>query len=333
MFFGGVRVKIKYIEAIQRALFDALNSDEKVFFFGEDDKHNLYGYTDGLYQKFGPDRIKDIPLSEAGAVGIACGAAICGMHPVVDLTNENFLYVAMDQICSIAAKTSYMYGGNISVPITIFCSSMSGGGNAAQHSDRVHSLFMNVPGLKIICPSTPQTMYSLLKSAIADDNPVLCFADRSLFWMEGEVDFDKKIPLGKANVVHGGNELTLVSISGCYKIAEEIYTELKGNLSIEMIDVSSVVPLDFATIRESVKKTGRIVICDTANRTGSLAGHIASLVVQELFDSLKAPIGIATCLDVPVPYAKCLEQEVLISKSKIVNEINRVMNYKVNNNC
>lgn len=319
---------LKYIEAIQRALCDALSSDDKVVFFGEDDKCNLYGYTEGLYQRFGPNRMKDIPLSEAGVVGLACGAAICGMRPVVDLTNENFLYVAMDQICSIAAKTSYMYGGNISVPVTIFSSSMSGGGNAAQHSDRVHSLFMNVPGLKIICPSTPQSMYSLLRTAIADDNPVLCFADRSLFWMEGEVSFDKRIPLGQANVVHEGNELTLVSISGCYKIAEEIYSEINNKISIEMIDVCSVVPLDFETIKKSLQKTGRIVICDTANRTGSLAGHIASLVAQDAFDFLHAPIGIATCLDAPVPYAKCLEQEVLISKSRILSEIYRVINYK-----
>ena len=239
---------LKYGEAIEKALFDALDNDRKVVFFGEDDKCNLYGYTEGLYQKFGADRVKDIPLSEAGVIGLACGAAICGMRPVVDLTTENFLYVAMDQICSIAAKTSYMYGGNYSVPVTIFSSSMSIGGNAAQHSDRLHSLFMNVPGLKIICPSTPQDMYSLFRSAIADDNPVLCFADRSLFWMEEDVDLQKKIPLGQANIVHEGNELTLVSVSGCYRIIEEIYSELKEVISLDVIDVRSVVPLDFNTI-------------------------------------------------------------------------------------
>lgn len=319
---------LKYGEAIQRALYDALNCDEKVFFFGEDDKHNLYGYTEGLYNKFGPDRVRDIPLSEAGAVGIACGAAICGLRPILDLTTENFLYVAMDQICSIAAKTSYMYGGHYSVPITLFCSSMSIGGNAAQHSDRIHSLFMNVPGLKIICPSSPQDIYSMLRAAVEDDNPVLCFADRSLFWLEENVDFKKKIPIGSANIVHKGNDITVVSVSGCYKYVEEIWQEKKNDISIEVIDVRTVVPLDFETIKKSVMKTGRLVICDTANRTGCLAGHISSLIAENAFEHLRAPIGIASCYDAPVPYAKVLEQEVLVSKMKILNEINKIYTYR-----
>ncbi|MDE5638230.1 MAG: hypothetical protein K2I47_00255 [Odoribacter sp.] len=318
---------LKYGEAIHRALHDALDNDEKVFFFGEDDKYNLYGYTEGLYEKFGLDRVRDIPLSEAGIVGIACGAAICGMRPILDLTTENFLYVAMDQICSIAAKTSYMYGGQYSVPITIFCSSMSIGGNAAQHSDRVHSLFMNVPGLKIICPSSPQDMYSMLRTAVEDDNPVLCFADRSLFWLEEDVNFEKRIPLGSAKVVHEGSDLTVISISGCYKYVEEIWHEKRDNLSMEVIDVRSVVPFDFETIKKSIMKTGRVVICDTANRTGCLAGHISSLLAENAFEYLNAPIGIASSLDVPVPYAKGLEQEVLVSKAKILNEINKIYTY------
>ena len=319
---------LKYGEAIQRALYDALDYDEKVFFFGEDDKHNLYGYTEGLYNKFGPDRVRDIPLSEAGAVGIACGAAICGLRPILDLTTENFLYVAMDQICSIAAKTSYMYGGHYSVPITLFCSSMSIGGNAAQHSDRIHSLFMNVPGLKIICPSSPQDIYSMLRAAVEDDNPVLCFADRSLFWLEGNVDFKKKIPIGSAKIVHKGNDITVVSVSGCYKYVEEIWQEKKNDISIEVIDVRTIVPLDFETIKKSVMKTGRLVICDTANRTGCLAGHISSLIAENAFEHLRAPIGIASCYDAPVPYAKVLEQEVLVSKMKILNEINKIYTYR-----
>ena len=319
---------LKYVEAIQKALFDALASDEKVVFFGEDDRFNLYGYTEGLFQRFGANRVRDIPLSEAGVVGIACGAAICGMKPILDLTTENFLYVAMDQICSVAAKTSYMYGGSYSVPITIFCSSMSIGGNAAQHSDRIHSLFMNIPGLKIICPSTPQDMYSLLRSAISDNNPVLCFADRSLFWVEEDVNIEKKIPLGVAKKIHEGTDVTLVSVSGCLRYVEEIWQEVNEDISIEVIDVRSVVPLDFETIKKSVEKTGKVVICDTANRTGSLAGHISSLLAESAFDYLKAPVGIVTGLDVPVPYARILEQEVLVSKAKILREIKRVCLYE-----
>ena len=318
---------MKYGEAIQKALYDSLKSDERVVFFGEDDRCNLYGYTDGLLSEFGPDRVRDIPLSEAGAVGLACGAAICGMRPIIDLTTENFLFVAMDQICSIAAKTAYMYGGCYSVPITLFCSSMSAGGNAAQHSDRLHSLFMNIPGLKIICPSTPQDMYSLLRSAVMDSDPVLCFADRSLFWLEEDVDVNKTIPLGRAGVVREGNDITVVSISGCYRHVMEICNE-EPDISMDVIDVRSVVPLDMETILSSLRKTGRIVICDTANRTGSLAGHIASVIAERNFDLLHAPIGIVACEDVPVPYAKPLEQAVLVSKSKIQKKINEILNYK-----
>lgn len=322
-------MKITYGEAIHKALQDAMKGDDSVVFWGEDDKCNLYGYTEGLYEEFGDDRIKDIPLAEAGAVGMACGAAMCGLRPVLDLTTENFLYVAMDQICSIAAKTTYMNNGNTCVPITIFCSAMSVGGNAAQHSDRLHSLFMNVPGLKIVCPATAQDMYSLLKESIHDSNPVLCFADRALFWREGDVDTCLRIPFGKANIVKPGRDITLVSISGCYRFVEEIVQE-KEDISIEWIDIRSVVPLDFTTIKKSVIKTGRVVICDTANRTGSLAGHIASLISQEVFEYLKSPIGIATAKDIPVPYAKILESEVLVSKQQILDEILKVMRPQAN---
>ena len=321
-------MKINYGEAIHKSLQDALREDKNGVFWGEDDRCNLYGDTDGLYEECGKDRVIDIPLSEAGAVGMACGAAMCGLRPVLDLTTENFLYVAMDQICSIAAKLSYMNNGNVSVPITIFCSAMSVGGNAAQHSDRLHSLFMNIPGLKIICPSTPQDMYSMLRAAISDDNPVLCFADRSLFWREQEVDDRHCVSIGEANLVKAGKDLTLVSISGCYKFVDEIVEEYGDDISIEWIDVRSVVPLDFDAIKQSVIKTGRVVICDTANRTGSLAGHIASLIAQEAYEYLKAPVGIATGKDIPVPYAKVLESEVLVSKQQIIDEIERVLRRK-----
>lgn len=321
-------MRLTYREAINRALYDALEEDQNVILFGEDDKNNLYGYTEGLYEAFGDERVKDIPLSEAGVVGMACGAAICGLRPIVDLTTENFLYVAMDQICSIAAKTAYMYDGAYSVPLTIFSSAMSTGGNAAQHSDRIHSLFMNIPGLKIICPATPQDMYSMLREAIKDNNPVLCFADRMLFWMEGEVNIEEKVELGKARIVKEGTDLTIVTISGCLKIVKELLPEIEAwGISADILDVRSVVPLDFNTIKESVKKTGRVVICDTANRAGSLAGHISSLIAQNAFEYLKAPIGIAACEDVPIPYARELEATVLVSKEKIKREIKVAFNY------
>ncbi len=321
-------MRMTYAEAINRAFYDALEEDTNVILFGEDDRNNLYGYTESIYEKFGEDRVIDIPLSEAGVVGIACGAAMCGIRPVVDLTTENFLYVAMDQICSIAAKTSYMYNGEYSVPITIFSSAMSVGGNAAQHSDRLHALFMNVPGLKVICPATPQDMYSMLRAAIKDNNPVLCFADRSLFWTGGEVDVNEKAELGKARKVQDGTDLSIITISGCFRLIEEALPEIEAlGISSDVLDIRSVVPLDYSAIMRTVRKTGRIVICDTANRSGSVAGHISSLIVEDAFEYLKAPIRIAACEDVPIPYTKELESEVLVSKQKIMEEINKVMRY------
>lgn len=322
-------MRMTYKEAINKALHDALAEDFDVVLFGEDDRCNLYGYTEGLYEAFGESRVIDVPLAEAGVVGTACGAAICGLRPIVDLTTENFLYVAMDQICSMAAKTTYMYDGKCQLPVTIFCSAMSFGGNAAQHSDRIHSLFMNIPGLKIICPATPQDMYSMLREAVRDNNPVLCFADRALFWVEEEVDIGKRVELGRANKVREGKDITLVTISGCLRMVEELLPEMEERgIMADVLDVRSVVPLDFEAIKESVKKTGRIVICDTANRTGSLAGHVSSMVAQEAFGYLKAPVRIAACEDVPIPYAKELEAAVLVSKEKIKREIDAVMSYK-----
>ena len=155
----------------------------------------------------------------------------------------------------------------------------------------------------------------------------MCIADRLLFWQEAEVDFNQVIKLGTTNIVHEGNDLTVVSVSGCFKYVEEIWMENKNNISMEVLDVRTVVPLDYATILDSVKKTGKLVICDTANRTGSLAGHIASIVAEQGFQYLKAPIGIAACHDIPVPYARKLEENILISKEKILSTIDRTINY------
>ncbi len=316
-------MRLTYGNAICKALYDELEKDDNVVVFGEDIQSNLYGYTEGLSDKFGSNRIINIPLSEAGIMGMVCGAAMCGLRPVLDLTLPNFLYVAMDQIASIAAKTRYMYNGVYSLPMTIFCSSMCGSGNAAQHSDRLHSLFMTIPGLKVICPATPQDMYSLLRAAIEDNNPVICFADRTLFWQEDEVLLEKKVSIGSANRIFKGDDLTIVTVSSCLAMVKEIIPVMeKKGISIELIDVRTVVPLDYKTIQKSVKKTGKILICDTANRTGSLASEIASLIVQHDFYSLKEPIKIVACEDIPIPFASNLEKEILVTKDKILKAIN-----------
>lgn len=321
-------MRLTYGNALRQAMYDELKEDPNVVLFGEDIQKNLYGYTGGFCEEFGENRIINIPLSEASVVGVASGSAMCGMRPIVDLTVSNFLYVAMDQIANIASKIHYMSNGEYSVPITILCSIMSGSGNAAQHSDRTYSVFQNIPGLKVICPATPQDMYSMMRAAVQDDGPVLCMTDRSLFWTEDEVLTDKKGIIGKPHKIQDGDDITIVTVSGCLKLVREILPELEEeNISAEIIDVCTVTPIEYDLIYKSVEKTGRVIICDAANRTGSVASEIASRIAQNSFFALREPIEIVTGEDISVPFAKILENQVLISKQEILKRIKN-FNYK-----
>lgn len=315
-------MRLTYGMALRQALHDSLKSDPSTFLFGEDIQKNVYGYTGGLAEEFGEERVRNIPLSEAGAVGIACGAAMCGLRPILDLTIPNFLYVAMDQIANMAAKVHYMSNGAYSLPLTVLCTAMSGSGNAAQHSDRVHALFQNIHGLKIICPATPQDMYSMMREGIEDNSPVLCLADRFLFWTEEEVVLETGNSIGRSRQVTVGKDVTVVTVSSCLQMVKEILPDIeKAGIQAEVIDIRSVVPLDMEPILDSVKKTGRVVICDTAGRTGSAASEIAARLAQDAFYDLRAPIQIAAGEDSPVPFTKLLEEEVLVTKEKILQKI------------
>lgn len=312
--------------AIQQALYDEMKLDENVLVFGEDIQKNLYGYTGDLLDTFGENRVINIPLSEASIVGMISGAAMCGLRPILDLTLPNFMYIAMDQLANIAAKTHYMYNGEYKLPLTIFCTSMQGSGNAAQHSDRLHSLFMSIPGLKIICPTTPQDAYSMLRAAIRDDNPVLSFMDRSLFWQESEVDKNRIEVIGKAKIIQEGTDISIVTVAGCSKMITELLPELREKkISSEVIDLRTVIPIDIETILNSVRKTGKLVICDTSNKTGSVACQIAALVAERGFEYLKKPIQVAACEDIPIPFTKELEQQVLVTKEKIQTKIDVIL--------
>lgn len=322
-------MKMTYGNAIREALVKELENDQSVVFFGEDLYHNLYGYTDNLVNLFGEKRIINTPLSESAVVGSAIGAAMCGLKTIVDLTVANFLYVAMDQIVNMAAKTNYMYNGQFELPLTIMCGEFYNCSNAAQHSDRPHSMFMNVPGLKIVAPSNPQDAYSLLRTSIVDKNPVLYFSDRTLFYAETEVDENCKIEMGQASVLKEGKDITIITISGCTKMALDILPELNNNnISAEILDIRSLVPLDKNTIKKSVIKTGRVVIADTANKSCSVASEISSILAEDLFYALKAPIGIVAFEDVPVPFARNLEMQIMPTKEKILNKVIKVMQYQ-----
>jgi acetoin:2,6-dichlorophenolindophenol oxidoreductase subunit beta len=322
-------MEITYGEAIREALDIELGKDENVILFGQDIQHNVYGYTGNLVNKYGSKRVINTPLSESAVVGTAIGAAMCGLKTIVDLTVGNFLYVAMDQIASIAAKNSYMYNGQFKLPLTIMCSTLYNTSSAAQHSDRPHPMVMNVPGLKVVSPASPQDAYSLLRTSINDNNPVIYFSDRSVFYSKEDVDLDCNVNIGQASILKQGSDITIVTISGCIQLALDILPELnKSNISAEVIDVRTLVPLDIETIKSSVKKTGRVVIVDTANKTCSAASEISSLLAEDIFYNLKAPIGIVAYDDVPVPFAKKLELEIMPTKEKLLSKVIAVMQLK-----
>lgn len=319
-------MEITYREAIREALDKALENDDTVVLFGQDIHHNVYGYTDNLLNKYGVKRIINTPISESAVLGTAIGAAMCGLKTIVDLTVGNFLYVAMDQIASIAAKNAYMYNGQFKLPLTIMCSTLYNTSSAAQHSDRPHPMVMNIPGLKVVSPASPQDAYSLLRASINDNNPVIYFSDRSLFYTKENVDLNFNVEIGKASVLTRGDDITIVTIAGCRKLVLDILPELSlNNISAEIIDVRSLVPLDIETIKNSVRKTGRVVIVDTANKTCSAASEISSLLAEDIFYNLKAPIGIVSYDNVPVPFAKKLEMQIMPTKGKIVDKVLKIM--------
>lgn len=319
-------METSYGYAICEAIKQELLNNEKSYIIGQDIEDNLYGYTAGIKQQFGPERIKNTPLSEAATMGTAIGSAMCGLNPIIDLTVSSFLYVAMDQIVSMASKTTYMYDGQYKLPMTIMCSSMYGANNSSQHSDRPHPIFMGIPGLKVICPATVQDAYSLHRAAFKDPNPVLIITDRSLFYEKADIDISIIAELGQANLINTGKDITIVSISGALKLVNQCNEFFnRNNISAEIIDVRSLVPFDKKTIIDSVKKTGRILIVDTANRTCSAASNISSIIAEEAFNYLKSPIGIVSYDDVPVPFSTILENQIKPTTEKIINKINYML--------
>ena len=319
--------QITYLQAIGEAMREEMRRDPRVFLMGEDIEANVFGTATGFKDEFGADRLRDVPLSEAGFVGAAIGSAMVGMRPIVDLTIASFLYVAMDQIVSMAAKTTYMYGGQTHVPLVLRASMFFGGANAAQHSDRNYPMFMNVPGLKIIAPSTPYDMKGLLKTAIREDDPVISFEDGMLWGTRGEVPEEEYlIPFGMAEVKRAGADVTVVAVASRVQealTAAEMLT--KEGVSVEVIDPRTLVPLDKETILTSVAKTGRLVVVEEAHRTCGAAAEIVAIVAEEGFWNLKAPIKRLAVPDVHIPFSPPLERLMYPTASTIVSAIHAVM--------
>lgn len=312
---------LSYLKAIMEGQRQELQRDERVFIMGEDVEIGLFGTTKGLIDEFGPARVRNTPISEEAFVGAAIGAAMTGLRPIVDFTIASFVYVAMDQLVSQAAKSRYMFGGQATIPVVFRAAMFYGAGNAAQHSDRPYPMLMTVPGLKIIAPATAADAKGLLKSAIRDDNPVMFFEDSTLWHTKGDVpeDSDFLVPIGVADVKRAGSDITLIAVAGSLPHAMAAAEELeREGISAEVVDPRTLAPLDHATILASVAKTGRAVVADPAHRTCSAASEIAATIVEQVFDSLKAPVIRVTTPDTHIAFSPPLEKAMYPSKERIL---------------
>ena len=318
-------VQMSYLEAIVQAQIEELERDEHVILMGEDIA--IYG-GGALVERFGPMRIWSMPISETSFTGVGIGAAITGLRPIVDLSIASFMYLASDPIINQAAKLPYMTGGQVQVPIVFRCCMYYGAGLAAQHSDRPYPMFLNVPGLKILCPTCPADVKGLLKSAVRDDGPVMIFEDTKLWPIKGEVptDPDYRVPIGKADIKRSGRDVTLVAIGGAMRLALDAARILEGEgISVELIDPRTLKPLDTDTIIRSVAKTGRLVLLENAHRTANVSAEIAAIVCEEAFEHLKRPIQRLAALDVHVPFSSALEKELFPTREMVIAAVRRLL--------
>lgn len=314
--------QIRYIEALTEALREEMRRDAKVVLLGEDVRHSLRGITKGLLDEFGPDRIFDTPISEAAFTGLATGAAMAGMRPIVEYQINALLFVAFDQLVDQAQKLRYMMGGQGKIPVTyLVAASGARRGLAGQHSDHPYPLLAHM-GMKVVMPTTPRDAKGLLKTAIREDDPVAFFAPSALMPVKGPVpDEEYLIPLGQAWVARVGADLTIVAVGPLVPEALHCAETLAAEgISAEVVDPRSLLPLDKETMLASVRKTGRVVLFDDSNRTCGYAAELAAIIAEEAWESLRAPVRRLTRADVPVPFSLPLEAYVLPSRDRLLLE-------------
>ncbi len=318
--------KLNCLQAVKEAFRLEMSRDENVMLMGEDVRLSVFGTSAGLVDEFGPGRVRNTPLSENGFIGAAVGAAMAGIRPIVDASMSSFLYVAMDQLVSMAAKTTYTYGGQFKVPMVVYTTMGYRINNAAQHSDRPYPMFMNVPGFKIVAPSCASDTFGLMRAAIRDDDPVLFFADNTVAATKEEVPEDLIVPIGKADIKRPGNDVTIVGIAGGVQLVLEAAERLDAEgISAEVIDPRTLVPLDKPTILNSVQKTERLVIVDPAHKTCSAASEIAAIAAQEAFSALRSAVEIVATADVPIPFSQTLEPEVYPTVEKTIVAVKKCL--------
>jgi len=324
--------RLSYANAIREAFDYALSNDKKAFIMGQgvDDPQGMFGVSLDLHKKYGKKRVFDTPLSENALTGVAVGAALAGMRPVYMHNRPDFLLLAMDQIVNHASKYSYMFGGNVKVPIVIWSVIGRGWGSAAQHSQALQGLFMHIPGLKLVMPSTPYDAKGLTITSIADENPVIIMEHRWNFKQQGYVPKGAySIPFGKGVIRKMGKDITIVAVS--YMVIEAIKAAeqlRKEGIGAEVIDLRTLKPLDEDIILDSIKKTGRLIIADVGWKTGGVTAEIAAIISEKGFKHLREPIKRIASPDVPTPSSYVLEEEFYKGAKDIVDTAKRLFSRK-----
>jgi pyruvate dehydrogenase E1 component beta subunit len=303
-------------QAVNEALAEELRRDPTVFVIGED-----------VAEEFGPGRVIDSPISEAGITGLGLGAAMTGMRPVVDIMFGDFLTLIMDQVVNQAAKIHYMSGGSLKAPLTIRTTLGATRRSGAQHSQSLHAWVAHIPGLKVCLPSTPADAKGLLKSAIRDDNPVVIFEDKMMYAAKGLVpDGDHLVPLGLADVKREGEDVTVIATSSMVQVALTAADELeRDGVSVEVVDPRTIAPLDRATLVASARKTGRVVVVDEGHQSYGASAELAAVIAEDAFWHLDAPVVRLGAMDVPIPFSPVLEDETVPTPERVADAVLRLL--------
>jgi len=321
--------EITYRQALHDTLREELLRDENVFLLGEEIGifEGSYKITAGLLKEFGPKRVVDTPICENSFVGMATGAAMLGLRPIVEIMTINFIVLAMDEIVNHAAKIYYMFGGQCPIPLVIRTPGGGGQQLAATHSQNLEVWFAHVPGMKVVAPSTPADAKGMLRTAVRDNNPVIFLENLALYNTKGEVpDGDYTVPFGQAKVAKEGADLTVISYSRMSTMALDVARRLEqaNKLSIEVVDLRSLRPLDHETIINSVKKTNRAIVFEEDWRSFGVGAEIAATLQEEAFDFLDAPIKRVASVEVPLPYSKPLERAALTGAKQLMEAIDEI---------
>ena len=321
--------EISYREAVRDAMSTAMRRDDDVFIMGEDiaEMGGSMGVTQGMLDEFGPDRVRNTPISEMAIVGAGIGAAIAGMRPIVEIMYQDFTTLAMEQIVNQAAKHRYMSGGQLKVPLTVRTQGGAGWSPGAQHAQSLEAWFVHVPGLKVVFPSTPEDVRGLLWSAIYDDNPVMFFEHRTLYGIKGDVpDEIEPIEFGKSRIHREGEDVTVVATGRLVHEALKAAEEAEGDgISVEVLDPRTLLPLDEDALIESVKKTNRCVVAHEAVVRMGWGSEVAALVQERAFDYLDAPVERIGAKFAPMPFAPVMEEYVVPHDADVLAAIKRTV--------